>query len=146
MVADIVQLYGPGMSFYLPKTEKRAIPTTITPEEKQSSLEVCGHQTAPKKKKKKTSDREGEHADRRALSEILRSAIGTMQQQPGPRNQDVQVTLQHDPPQARSHETPTTHHHRSARTPSHLASGYPHPSNLSDVPTTQWQWGATGRV
>lgn len=38
MVADIVELYGPGMSYYLPKTEGS---TTNAEDVKKSSVEVC---------------------------------------------------------------------------------------------------------
>lgn len=38
MVADIVKLYGPGMSYYLPKTE---ISTTNAEYDEKSSVEVC---------------------------------------------------------------------------------------------------------
>lgn len=40
MVADLVKLYGPGMSYYLPKTEGS---TTNAEDDKKSPDEVCSH-------------------------------------------------------------------------------------------------------
>ena len=37
MVADLDKLYGPGMSYYLPKTEESI---TIAEDDKKSSVEV----------------------------------------------------------------------------------------------------------
>lgn len=44
MVVDIVEVYGPGMSFYLPGSKGKVAPPTTTAEEKPPPIEVSCQQ------------------------------------------------------------------------------------------------------
>lgn len=114
-MANIIDLYGPGMSFYLGTARQTPLEPTLKPTLQPTPLEV---RPSPAPLHPKTDKTEIHHRHPRPNL-----------QQPKPGNQNPQATHQQHPAQHQLNPAPTPRLHSASRLPPHLASRHTHPAH-----------------